>query len=214
VAATFAKVAATNHGAEMMNADKLEFQEIYAIYQPKILRYLTHFIGESDAEDLAQDAFVKVHQALGNFRNESQLSTWIYRIATNTALDRLRSPSFQRTAQDLLSENLDKSGIAADKMICAGEKRPLVEQQLIREEMNDCIRGYIEKLPGNYRTVLVLSELEEFKNNEIAEILGITLNTVKIRLHRARKMLKEELRNNCDSYWIEDNEFLPELKMP
>jgi len=194
-----------------MSANELEFQKIYDIFQPKILRYLTHFIGESDAEDLTQETFVKVHQALENFRDESQLSTWIYRIATNTALDRLRSPSFQRTVQIALSENLDESEIA-EKATCTEEKKPLIEQQLIREEMNSCIRGYIEKLPENYRTVLVLGELEEFKNNEIAEILGTTLDTVKIRLHRAREMLKEELRNNCDSYWIEDNEFLPELK--
>jgi RNA polymerase sigma-70 factor, ECF subfamily len=194
-----------------MSANESEFEKIYDNFQPKILRYLTHFISESEAEDLTQETFVKVNQTLENFRGESKLSTWIYRIATNTALDRLRSPSFQRTAQVSLSEHLDESEIA-DKAICAEEEKPLVEQQLIREEMNDCIRGYIEKLPENYRTVLVLSELEEFKNNEIAEILGITLNTVKIRLHRAREMLKEELRNNCDSYWIEDNEFLPELK--
>ena len=196
-----------------MSTNESEFQKIYDTFQPKILRYLTNFIGESEAEDLTQETLVKVHQALENFRDESKLSTWIYRIATNTALDRLRSPSYQRTAQGSLSENLDESEIA-DKVICAGEKRPLVEQQLIREEMNDCIRGYVKKLPENYGTVLVLSELEEFKNNEIAEILGITLNTVKIRLHRARETLKEELRKNCDSYWIEDNEFLPELKIP
>ena len=78
--------------------------------------------------------------------------------------------------------------------------------------MNECIRGYIEKLPESYRTVLVLSEREGLRNNEIAKILGVTLDTVKIRLHRAREILKEGLRNNCDSYWIEDNEFLPELK--
>ena len=186
-----------------MSTNESEFQKIYDIFQPKILRYLTRFIDESEAEDLTQETFVKVHQALENFRDESQLSTWIYRIATNTALDRLRSPSFQRTARVSLSENLDESEIA-DKAICTGEKKPLIEQQLIREEMNDCIRGYIEKLPENYRTVLVLSEYEELKNNEIAEILGITLDTVKIRLYRARAKLKKELETNCEIHWIEE----------
>jgi RNA polymerase sigma-70 factor, ECF subfamily len=201
----------TWHGEKWMNTSELEFQKIYDIFQPKILRYLTRFIGESEAEDLTQETFVKVHQALENFRDESQLSTWIYRIATNTALDRLRSPSFQRTAQGSFSEILNESEIA-DKAICTGKKKPLIEQQLIRGEMNDCIRGFIEKLPEDYRTVLLLSEFEGLQNNEITGILGVTLSTVKIRLHRAREMLKEELRNNCDSYWIEDNEFLPELK--
>jgi RNA polymerase sigma-70 factor, ECF subfamily len=196
----------------MMSANETEFQEIYTIFQPKILRYLTHFISESEAEDLTQETFVKVHQALESFRDESQLSTWIYRIATNTALDRLRSPSFQRVVETSLSKNLDESKIA-DKVICAEGKKPLIEQQVIRKEMNDCIRGYIEKLPENYRIALILSEFEGLHNNEIAGILGVTLGTVKIRLHRAREMLKEELRNNCDSYWIEDNQFLPELKI-
>jgi RNA polymerase sigma-70 factor (ECF subfamily) len=70
--------------------------------------------------------------------------------------------------------------------------------------MNDCIRGYIEKLPGDYRAVLALSEYEGLKNNEIADILGITLDTVKIRLHRARAKLKEELESNCELYWVEE----------
>lgn len=186
-----------------MSANELEFQKIYDTFQPKILRYLTRFIGESEAEDLTQETFVKVHQALENFRDESQLSTWIYRIATNTALDRLRSPSFQRGAQTSLSESLDVNGIA-DKVICTEEKKPLIEQQLIREEMNECIRGYIEKLPESYRTVLVLSEWEGLRNNEIAEILGVTLNIIKIRLHRAKSKLKEELETHCEFYWVEE----------
>ncbi|NOT05095.1 MAG: sigma-70 family RNA polymerase sigma factor [Anaerolineales bacterium] len=181
----------------------MEFQEIYEIFQPKILRYLTHLAGESEAEDLTQETFVKVHQGLENFRGESQLSTWIYRIATNTALDRLRSPSFQHVVQSSLSEDLDEIKIT-DKAICPEEKKPLIEKQLIREEMNECIRGYIEKLPENYRTVLVLSEWEELKNNEIAEILGVTLDTVKIRLHRAKTKLKEELETHCEFYWVEE----------
>ena len=70
--------------------------------------------------------------------------------------------------------------------------------------MNDCIRGYIEKLPEDYRAVLVLSEYEGIKNSEIAEILGVTLDTVKIRLHRAKTKLKEELESHCELYWIEE----------
>lgn len=187
----------------MMNADKLEFQRIYDTFQPKILRYLAHLAGGQEAEDLAQETFVKIHQGLENFRGKSQLSTWIYRIATNTALDRLRSPSFQRITQASLSESLDEIEIT-DKVVCAEEKKPLIEQQLIREEMNRCIRGYIEKLPEDYRMALVLSEYEGLKNSEIAEVLGITLDAVKIRLHRAKTKLKEELETHCEFYWVEE----------
>src|SRR3990172_11556723 len=197
-----------------MEDDELEFQEIYDAFQPKIHRYLKFWVGEDEAEDLTQEVFVKVHQALENFRGESKLSTWLYRIATNAALDRLRSPSFQRIAQERLSDDsIEKGEEDVDaRDVWTGEKKPLVEQQIIREEMNDCIRGYVEKLPENYRTVLVLSEWEGLRNNEIAEILGVTLDTVKIRLHRGKEKLKEELETHCDSYWIEENEFVPDLK--
>jgi RNA polymerase sigma-70 factor (ECF subfamily) len=186
-----------------MNTNTLEFQKIFEDFQPKILRYLARLVGESEAEDLTQETLVKVHKGLENFKGESQLSTWIYRIAANTALDRLRSPSFQLVTQFSSSEILDETEIT-DKVISAEEEKPPIEKQLIREEMNDCIRGYIEKLPETYRVVLIMSEYEGLKNNEVAEILGITLDTVKIRLHRARAKLKEELETNCEIHWIEE----------
>ena len=195
-----------------MNNNNLEFPNIYEAFQPKILRYLTHLAGESEAEDLTQEVFIKVNKALQDFRGESKLSTWMYRIATNVALDRIRTPSYQRTAQESSCLVSDDGPQIEDKNMWTGEKKPLVEHELFRNEMNDCIRGFSEGLPEDYRTVLVLSEFEGLKNNEIAEILGLKLHTVKIRLHRARERLKEEFMKNCDSYWIEDNEFIPELK--
>ena len=130
----------------MKNAP-LKFQEIYDTYQSKILRYLAHLVGESEAEDLTQEVFIKVNEALGTFRGESKLSTWIYRIATNAAMDKLRSPSFQRIAESSLS---DDSFEGDDNAVLVKEEKPPVEKQLIREEMNDCVRGYIEKLPETY----------------------------------------------------------------
>ncbi|MBI5878931.1 MAG: sigma-70 family RNA polymerase sigma factor [Chloroflexi bacterium] len=193
-----------------MDDSELEFQIIYDTYQPRILRYLLRLVGEHEAEDLTQDVFVKVSRALKTFRGESQLSTWLYRIATNAAFDRLRSPSFRKR----LSENSTEIGEAEvdDKDVWTGEKTHSVEQQLVRKEMNECIRDRIERLPENYRPVLVLSELEGLSNKEIAELLGVSLDTVKIRLHRARERLKVELVRHCDSYWIEENEFVPDLK--
>jgi len=186
-----------------MNASELGFQEIYDAYQPKILRYLSRFIGESEAEDLTQETFVKVHQSLGGFRGEAQLSTWIYRIATNTALDRMRRPSFQRVEQVSISDEIAEAKIS-DGVIFSEEQKPPIEKELIRDEMNDCIRGYIEKLSEDYRAVLVLSEWEGLRNGQIADILGVSLDTVKIRLHRAKAKLKEELEANCEIHWIEE----------
>jgi RNA polymerase sigma-70 factor, ECF subfamily len=193
-----------------MDNTELEFEKIYAAFQPKILRYLAHLAGEREAEDLTQETFVKVNHALKDFRGESKLSTWLYRVATNTALDKLRSPSFRQAQSPDLIE-MDEAPID-DRDTWTDEKTPLVEHQIYRKEMNECVAGYIERLPENYRTVLVLSEMEELSNNEIAEILGVSLDTVKIRLHRSRAKLRQELESHCDSYWIEGNEFLPDLK--
>ncbi|MBI5839695.1 MAG: sigma-70 family RNA polymerase sigma factor [Chloroflexi bacterium] len=189
-----------------MNDDDLEFSKIYDTFRPKILRYVARLLSDAEAEDVTQEIFIRVNGALKNFRGESSLSTWIYRIATNAALDRLRSPSFQRAGQFVLLEDSIEGDqtVYDDKTVLAAEKKPSVEKQLIRDEMNECIRGYIEKLPEDYRTVLVLSEYEGLKNNEVAEILGVTLDTVKIRLHRARAKLKQELETNCEVHWIEE----------
>lgn len=186
-----------------MSANELDFPSIYDAYQPKIFRYLSRFIGESEAEDLTQETFVKVHQSLESFQGASKLSTWIYRIATNTALDKMRRPSFQRVEQVSITNEVEEAKISNGIGFPDG-RRPPIEKELIRDEMNDCIRGYIEKLPEDYRAVLVLSEYEGLKNSEIASILEISLDTVKIRLHRAKAKLKAELEAHCDLYWIEE----------
>lgn len=184
-----------------MNTHKLDFQEVYDAFQPKMLRYMARMVSENEAEDLTQEVFVKLSRALNTYRGEASLSTWVYRIATNTALDRLRSPSFQRMEPITLSDDPIEDG---GRTVLVKEEKPPVEKQLIRDEMNDCIRGYIEKLPDDYRIVLILSEHEGLRNSEIAEILAISLDTVKIRLHRAKAKLKKELEEHCEFYWVEE----------
>ncbi len=189
------------------------WESLLKSHNRKIYNLCYRFTGRTgEAEDLTQEVFIKVNEALQDFRGEAKLSTWLYRIATNAALDRIRTPSYKRTAQEPGCFVSDDGPKIEDQNMWTGEKKPLVEHELFRREMNGCIRSFIEKLPEDYQTVLVLSELEGLKNNEIAEILGLKLHTVKIRLHRARERLKEEFIKNCDSYWIEDNEFIPELK--
>lgn len=188
---------------------ELNFESVHAAFRARIDRYLTHLVGVQEAEDLTQEVFVRVNQALKTFRGESQLSTWIYRIATNVAIDRKRSSAYRQSAH---STQLNDSVEIESKVIWAGEAPLSIHQQVEHQEMNQCIRGFVERLPVNYRSVLVLSELEEMKNNEIAEILGITLATVKIRLHRAKEALKKELQTHCEFYHNEQNEFSCDLK--
>lgn len=193
-----------------MAEKNLEFLEIYNAFQPRIFRYLTRLVGEHEAKDLTQDVFMKVNNSLKTFRGESQLSTWIYRIATNTALDRLRNISLQqRGEKKLLSDSTEEE---KDGNILAREKTPSVEKQLIKKEMNECIRGFIEGLPDNYRTAIILSELEGLQNSEIAEVLGLSLEVVKARLHRARNTLKKILEARCSIYRDERNELACDLK--
>jgi RNA polymerase sigma-70 factor (ECF subfamily) len=181
-----------------------EFPEIYTTYWPKLTRYLIRMVGESEAEDLAQEVFIKVSQALPGFRGESSLSTWLYRIATNTALDRLRSPVFQKQGADHPIE-----AEADEHAACLPDHKPPIEQQFVKHEMGDCILGYLSRLPEIYRSVLVLSDMEDLTNKEIADILDVPLSTVKIRLHRARASLREELETHCEYYWVSELSWRP-----
>jgi len=176
---------------------KIDFNHVYEEFHPKILRYLSRLAGHLEAEDIAQEVFDKVNRSLDGFKGKSKLSTWIYRIATNAAFDRIRSASFKHSADHI---PLDDGSEVQNRNISTGDEKAATDQTIIRKEMSECVREYIDKLPPDYRTVILLSEIEGFKNREIADILGVTLDTVKIRLHRARSKLREELDNGCDFY--------------
>ena len=178
-----------------------EFKEIYKEFQPKIRHYLSRVIGDQAAEDIAQEVFAKVSRSLDSFQGRSSFSTWIYRIATNAALDKLRSPSFKRSSEHTTLE--DSAGIE-DRNVWTGQTGSTVDQELVRKEMSECVREFVDRLPPDYRTVLILSELEGFKNREIADILDISLDNVKVRLHRARTSLKKELDSGCTFYHNEE----------
>lgn len=186
-----------------MTFDKLNFDQIYTEYQPRIHRYLTRIIGAKEAEDLTQEVFIKAGKTLSTFRNESQISTWLYRIATNAAVDRMRAASFRReipVSQIGYDESTPCTFAEAD------EKRPSLEATALRKATNECIRGVIYGLPPNYCAPLILSELEGVQNSEIAEILGLSLEVVKARIHRGKERLKKELLKNCQFSRDERNE--------
>ncbi len=176
--------------------DRLDFQHVYGEFHAKIRRYLDRLVGPADAEDVTQETFANVSQGLPRFREDSSLSTWIYRIATNAAYDRLRTRS-SRGSRD----------VPIDEHPAVEDKGPRADQRLARREMNDCIDEYVAGLPASYRSVVILSEHEGLTNKEIADALGVTLDTVKIRLHRARARLRKELGEGCDFYRDDRNEF-------
>ncbi len=191
--------------AAMTNRES-DFKKIHDTYAPRIRLYLEKLVGVDEAEDLKQETFARVSRSLKNFRGQSSLWTWIYKIATNTAIDRIRKNKLAR--QDLA---LDVAGEMEHKNIWTGETLAL-DDHVIRKEMNDCIRNVVFKLPEIYRTAIVLSEFEGFKNEDIAKILALGIESVKIRLHRARLKLKEELSKQCILYRDDRNEFACEQK--
>jgi RNA polymerase sigma-70 factor (ECF subfamily) len=188
---------------------EIDFKEVYKELQPKILHYLYRMTGHDEVEDIAQEVFEKVSRSLEGFRGESKFSTWLYRIATNTALDRLRTPSFNRSPERSAPE--ESAGVQ-DRNVWTGQTKTSTDQELIRKEMGECVREYIDKLPPDHRAVMVLSELEGFKNREIADILQVSLDTVKIRLHRARASLKKDLDDGCSFYRNEQDTFACDRK--
>lgn len=196
-----------------MSTPRPDFREIHDTLRPRVLRYLARMAGEAEAEDLAQEVFEKVGRNLGDFRGEADLSTWVYRIATNTALDRLRRRGKPTDSVDPLL--VDATVIAeGNRNVWTDEIRQTLEGRVIRDEMNACIREVINRLPENYRTVIILGDLEGFSDREIAEILGLNLRNAKVRLHRARAQLRIALEKACVFYRSEDNELACDRKGP
>jgi RNA polymerase sigma-70 factor, ECF subfamily len=191
-----------------MDDQQTEFEEIHDAFRPRILRYLGRLVGESEAEDLTQEVFVKVQQALPGFRGESKISTWLYRIATHTALDRLRTTAAHREAPS------PEEGDVEAQNAWTGESPPSVESQVALQAMNECVRELVDGLPESYRTVLVLGDLEGLHDRELADVLGVSLQTVKIRLHRARERLKRELQARCELSWTDGDGSPPCARRP
>jgi RNA polymerase sigma-70 factor (ECF subfamily) len=195
-----------------MEKNELEFSDVYDEFHTKIRHYLERMVGKDEAEDVTQEVFMKVNKGLEGFKGESKLSTWIYRIATNAALDKIHSRSFRENDKKVTLSVAGDEQQEEDGGVCVEEKSLSAEREAIRKEMNECIREFVDELPENYRTVIILGELKDLKNKEIAEILGIGLDAVKIRLHRARARLKAEFKAGCTFYHDDQGELACDRK--
>ena len=179
-----------------MNPEKPDYNEIYRIYRPKIINFLSRTAGNDYAEDLAQEVFLKISSSLHSFRNESAVSTWIYRIAFNTAMDFLR----KQKNKPLVCDLVDK------KLFYRRESDYLTEEfRFIQNEMNECICSYIKQLSPKYKTAVILREYEGMNASQISEVLGIKPESAKTLLKRARKLLKSKLEEACNFYYNEMN---------
>jgi RNA polymerase sigma-70 factor (ECF subfamily) len=185
-----------------------EFRTLYDEFAPAIQRYLSRLVGGADAEDLTQEVFARAHRAMATRRGDSLVSTWLYRIATNAAIDRLRAASRREApAESVVDEEHEVAEGAAREAQDA-------DSHVIRKEMRHCILDLVDRLPPVHREVILLGELRDLRDQEIADALGITLEAAKMRLHRARGELRKLLGASCDLYRDERNELACDRKPP
>ena len=187
-----------------LNTQADAFRALYASNQARIRGLLNRMVGPQDAEDLTQVTFAKAAQALPTFRGEADVSTWLHRLAVNTALDWLRSrPAHEAALTVPLPEPSAEDAADALTQAAVIDPAPSPEQELAHKDTHACIRGEIAKLPGPYRDVLMLSFLGELSDDEIADALGITVGNAKVRLHRAKQDFKKIIEQRCDIYRTE-----------
>jgi RNA polymerase sigma-70 factor (ECF subfamily) len=144
---------------------------------------------EADAEDAAQEAFLKAFRNLANFRGEAKFSTWLISIALNEARSRLRSR--KNAKMESLDEPPESQGPVTPALL--RDWREIPSEALERKEIRQLLQQAIADLPLMYREVFLLRDVEELSGNESAEALGISVASVKVRLHRARIMLQKKL---------------------
>ena len=166
------------------------FETLVRRHAAPLLRLARRFFGnEEDARDALQDAMLAVHRSIGSFAGNAMLSTWLHRVVVNACLMKLRAQRRrpEESTIDPLLPSFRDDGHQVEPSVPWTET---AESLLEREETRAMVRGCIARLPDAYRIVLHLRDIEEMTTEETAEILGITKNAVKIRLHRARQALR------------------------
>ena len=177
--------------AGLRRGDEAAFELLVHSYGGRLLQVARRFLKEEDARDALQEALLSAFRSIGRFDGKAKISTWLHRIVVNAALMRLRKKSTQmeESLEPLLPTFLEdghRAGLGA-----SWPENP--EEVVGRSQVRDVVRQAIDSLPVNYRTVVLLRDIEELSGAETGELLGLTANAVKVRLHRARQALREIL---------------------
>lgn len=164
--------------------DPSAFEAILLRHQDRIYNLCRYMLQDpEDAQDAAQDIFLKAYRGLKDFRPDSALYTWLYRIAVNTCLDYMRKLRREAIKREPFTEDLESD-------------EPFPELLYESAEIHDFIQLAFQKLPEKLRAAIVLREIEELSYEEIAEVLYISMGTVKSRISRAREQLRRLLKKN------------------
>ena len=162
------------------------FEELVKRYQRPISAYVYRMVGDYEsALDLTQEIFIKVYSSLRRYRAEFKFSTWIYKIAHNSAVDHLR-----RTATREQSLVMGPEGDQFDLPVESGRLSP--EQESERKERRGEIESVVRALPANYRELIILRHSQDLSYEEFVDVTGLPLGTVKNRLFRAREMMRQQ----------------------
>lgn len=178
----------------LQGRDERAFLELLQAYQERVFKLLFRMLGRRDeAEDMAQEVFVQVFKAVGTFRGDSKLSTWIYRIAVNLCKNRIKYLSRRKTeAQDTYDSGEDRSDHAGARGVTSGDvSRP--DHLIEGYELEKFVGRALLAMDPDFREILVLRDVEDLSYEELSQITGLPDGTVKSRLHRARAMLKASL---------------------
>ncbi|HVR20128.1 MAG TPA: sigma-70 family RNA polymerase sigma factor [Polyangiaceae bacterium] len=175
----------------LVSHDERAFNELVQAYEQRVFRLVLRMLGRRDeAEDMAQEVFVQVFKAIGTFRGDSKLGTWIYRIAVNLCKNRIKYLSRRHSSdEEELEPIAERSALDDKKSSTVGEtSRPdqVVEGYQIEKVVQECMAS----IDPDFREVLVLRDVEDLSYEELCEVTGLPDGTVKSRLHRARAMLK------------------------
>jgi RNA polymerase sigma-70 factor (ECF subfamily) len=169
--------------------ETIDTGELFELYHDRIYRYVLRLVkNPAEAEDLTQDTFLRAYRGRESLRDPQAVRGWLYRIATHVCLDRLR----QRKPQVSID-----TGEGADRVNVAVSKSPSVLEITERKETSACVQRCLDFLPDSYRAVILLHEAHSLTAAEIADLLGVTVMTVKIRLHRARRKLQRVMETGC-----------------
>ena len=179
----------------VQNGDMRAFEALVNKYQRKVGRLLSRMVRDpDDIEDIVQDSFIKAYKALNNFRGESAFYTWLYRIAINTAKNFLvasnRRPIALREGNDEESETFDDSDTLSDMAT--------PESVYSSRQIAATVNKAVEDLPEELKNAIVLREIEGLSYEEIAEVMGCPIGTVRSRIFRAREAISERLKPLLD----------------
>ena len=178
------------------NRDLQAFEKLVEAYQKRVFALCVQLTGnQDDAQDLAQEVFIQAFASITNFRQESDLGTWLHRIAVNKWINITRK---QKKAQLVYLDAPVKTGDGeAQREVAATEGNP---QEFVEEkEFHARVRRALGRLTYEHRAVLVLREIQGYSYEEIAGILDCSVGTVRSRLNRARKAMKDNLQNLSES---------------